>query len=343
MFRRSPMTHAQRLLLSLAFSVFCATAAHAQYQTFVSAGGDDANACTRPAPCRTFAGAIPKTVNRGEVVVLDSGEYGPFTVMGSIKITAVGVYAGVTVFDADGVTVKPAAGSEIALRGLTISGWSSSRGIVYEGPTVAREGEPTASLHVEDCTFAGLSIAGIYFKGNGDLFVKDTTIRDVLGNGIEVTAPPGQRARAALANTRLEKTHWGLSAHGAGSVNVTARDTVSSGNKNGGFLAYGSSGVRMLLQDCVASNQSVGVRAYDSARVTAEGCALANLTLGVFVNNLGDVRLSDSTVTDCDIAIQNIMVNNVGAFGYVYTFNNNRVYGNTQSVSGKWPMDATQF
>jgi hypothetical protein len=118
-------------------------------------------------------------------------------------------------------------------------------------------------------------------------------VRDVLGNGVEVTAPPGQRARAAFVNTRLEKTHWGLSAHGAGSVNVTARDAVSSGNKNGGFLAYGSSGVRMLLQDCVASNQSVGVRAYDSARVTAEGYALANLTLGVFVNNLGDVRLSD--------------------------------------------------
>ncbi|HEV2764949.1 MAG TPA: right-handed parallel beta-helix repeat-containing protein [Pyrinomonadaceae bacterium] len=337
------MTHALRLSLSLAFLFVCASAAHANYQTYVSVGGDDANNCTRPAPCRTFAGAIPNTVNRGEVVVLDSGEYGHFTVTGSIKITAVGVYAGVTVFDADGVTVKPVAGSEIALRGLTISGWSSSRGIVYEGPTVAREGEPTATLHVENCTFAGLSIAGISFKGNGDLFVKDTTIRNVLGHGIEVAAAQGQKARANIVNTRLEKTHWGVSAHGTGSVNVSARDTVSNGNKNGGFLAYESSGVRMQLQDCVASNQSVGVRAYESARVMVEGCAMTNLTLGVFVNNLGDVRLSNTTITDCDIAIQNIMVNNVGAFGYVYTFNNNRLHGNTQNVGGKWPTDAQQF
>jgi hypothetical protein len=112
MSRRSPHTHTHRLWLSLAFLLCCAHAAHAATQTYVSAAGDDSNPCDRVSPCRTFAGALAKTNNRGELAVLDSGEYGAFTVNFSVKITAVGVYAGVTVFDPDAVTINPAAGSE---------------------------------------------------------------------------------------------------------------------------------------------------------------------------------------------------------------------------------------
>ena len=45
-------------------------------RTFVSALGDDNSTCTRPAPCRTFAGAIGKTNAGGEVVVVDAGGIG---------------------------------------------------------------------------------------------------------------------------------------------------------------------------------------------------------------------------------------------------------------------------
>jgi hypothetical protein len=41
---------------------------HAQAsRTWVSGVGDDANPCSRTAPCKTFAGAISKTAVNGEI------------------------------------------------------------------------------------------------------------------------------------------------------------------------------------------------------------------------------------------------------------------------------------
>ena len=41
-------------------------------RTWVSGVGDDANPCSRTAPCRTFAGAISKTIMGGEIDLLDA-------------------------------------------------------------------------------------------------------------------------------------------------------------------------------------------------------------------------------------------------------------------------------
>ena len=54
--------------------------AHAQAnRTWVSGVGDDANPCSRTAPCKTFAGAISKTAAGGEINVLDPGGFGAVT------------------------------------------------------------------------------------------------------------------------------------------------------------------------------------------------------------------------------------------------------------------------
>ncbi len=45
--------------LAVAATLFAAAPAHAQAtRTWVSGVGDDANPCSRTAPCKTFAGAI---------------------------------------------------------------------------------------------------------------------------------------------------------------------------------------------------------------------------------------------------------------------------------------------
>src|SRR2546421_7242178 len=69
-------------------SFFCAaliagisTGAFAQAtRTWVSGVGDDANPCSRTAPCKTFAGAISKTADKGEISVLDPGGFGAVTI-----------------------------------------------------------------------------------------------------------------------------------------------------------------------------------------------------------------------------------------------------------------------
>src|SRR3954465_3295160 len=55
-------------------------------RTWVSGVGDDANPCSRTAPCKTFAGAISKTANGGEINCLDPGGFGGVTIGKSLTI-----------------------------------------------------------------------------------------------------------------------------------------------------------------------------------------------------------------------------------------------------------------
>ena len=71
----------RRILLSLAAvaTVLSLGAGAAQAQatrTWVSGVGDDANPCSRTAPCKTFPGAISKTAAGGEINCLDPGGFG---------------------------------------------------------------------------------------------------------------------------------------------------------------------------------------------------------------------------------------------------------------------------
>src|ERR1700730_19437058 len=66
-------------------------------RVFVSArSGNNANSCDNIAtPCQTFAGAVTQLNSDGEVIVLDSGGYGPVTITHGGTIEAP---AGVTAF-----------------------------------------------------------------------------------------------------------------------------------------------------------------------------------------------------------------------------------------------------
>src|SRR5947199_5368407 len=55
-------------------------------RTWVSGVGDDANPCSRTAPCKTFAGAISKTATGGEIDALDPGGYGAVTITKAITL-----------------------------------------------------------------------------------------------------------------------------------------------------------------------------------------------------------------------------------------------------------------
>src|SRR5260221_7952218 len=73
-------------LVSFALAFLCpllaSAPAHAQAnRTWVSGVGDDANPGSRTAPCKTFAGAISKTIDPGEIDCLDPGGFraGPIT------------------------------------------------------------------------------------------------------------------------------------------------------------------------------------------------------------------------------------------------------------------------
>src|SRR5213593_1110080 len=74
------------LLLALVMAVTATPASAQATRTWVSGVGDDANPCSRTAPCKTFAGAISKTAAGGEINCIDPGGFGAVTINKSLTI-----------------------------------------------------------------------------------------------------------------------------------------------------------------------------------------------------------------------------------------------------------------
>src|SRR6202162_3566875 len=73
------------------FTFALASIAFAQAtRTWVSGVGDDANPCSRTAPCKTFAGSYSKTAAGGEINVIDVGDFGSIAISKSITLYAEG-------------------------------------------------------------------------------------------------------------------------------------------------------------------------------------------------------------------------------------------------------------
>src|SRR6185312_2884503 len=111
-------------VLGIVFMIFAsAGSANAQAtRTWVSGVGDDANPCSRTAPCKTFAGAISKTAAGGEINVLDPGGFGALTITKSISIFADGVEAGVLVSGTNGIIINAGVNDVVYLHGLSFDG-----------------------------------------------------------------------------------------------------------------------------------------------------------------------------------------------------------------------------
>src|SRR5437763_15362461 len=85
-------------------------------RTWVSGVGDDANPCSRTAPCKTFAGAISKTAAGGEIDALDPGGFGAVTITKSITIDGGGTFASVLVSGTNGIVVSAGINDVVILR-----------------------------------------------------------------------------------------------------------------------------------------------------------------------------------------------------------------------------------
>src|SRR5438270_12451242 len=90
----------------LAFILAVSSSARAQAsRTWVSGVGDDANPCSRTAPCKTYAGAISKTAVNGEINCLDPGGFGTVTITKSITIDCHEIFGSVLNAGTNGVNI----------------------------------------------------------------------------------------------------------------------------------------------------------------------------------------------------------------------------------------------
>ena len=248
-------------------------------RTWVSGVGDDANPCSRTAPCKTFAGAISKTAANGEINAIDAGAFGTVTITKSITINTEGLESGVLGTGTNGITVNAGANDVVVLRGLDIDG---SQGAGASPGLNGIRFLAGGALHVQKClirNFKGASPNGfgILFTPNSasKLFVSDTIISNngaaATGGGIIIKPSAGGSAKVALDRVRLDGNTSGFNidnSAGTGS-NSYIRDSTITGNNQTGisflFTAGGGGGSLFVDGTGLFSNGGLGITANGNA------------------------------------------------------------------------------
>jgi hypothetical protein len=279
-----------------AVGLICSSLAQAQAtRTWVSGVGDDANPCSRTAPCKTFAGAISKTAACGEISVLDPGGFGGVTITKSITINGDGTLAGILNAATNGIIINAGVNDVVTIRNVSINGAGTGiNGIRYLAGK---------QVNIESCSISGFTGNGIDVSvgatGTFNLTVKKTTISGNCSGapiGIRMTKAAGASTLCASLDTvYLQGLATGLDVL-AGTATITR--SVVSNNSNFGIIAEGT-----------------GIINADSNYLTCNNNAISAQVVGSIV------RLSNNTITGNTTGIV--------ANGTVNTFGDNKNLGNT--------------
>jgi hypothetical protein len=246
-----------KLLAIAIFMIAFASLAQAQAsRTWVSGVGDDANPCSRTAPCKTWAGAISKTAACGEIDALDPGGFGAVTITKSITLDGTGTFASILASLTTGVIINAASTDVITLRGISINGFCNG----VQGINVLQ----AKTVNVEDCVIFRFAGNGITSTDNNGLAlnIRKTVIRDNAGDGINVVAAAATPARVTLDDVRFSGNANGL--HARSGATVTATNSVFSGNSGAGVFAdntVGGSFAIIRVRESQMSGNVNGVQA----------------------------------------------------------------------------------
>ncbi len=310
----------KRSFLFIFFAIavsLCAMTSAAQAQatrTWVSGLGDDANPCSRTAPCKTFAGAISKTAAGGEIDALDPGGFGTLTITKAITIDGGGgqvasVLAGT---GAPGFTINAGANDTVTLRNLRIQGvGSGTTGINFIAGL---------NLNVESCYISNFTNLGIDFEPSSRAFmtIRDSVIEGNTNGGLVTTTTSGGYNRVAITDTTFKDNgNIGIKS-GANSRTQLTRVFMSANGTGGSATSY--------------ALEANGLQSY----VDVESSIFTNSRQnGVHSTNSAIIQMSNSSVT----------FNNGNGLTYdnsgqLLSFHQNRVGGNVFDgvFSGSVPL-----
>jgi hypothetical protein len=259
---KSTIFKSRYALVGLGLLLAFGSAANAQTRTWVSSGGDDLNPCSRTMPCRTFAGALSKTVPGGIINVVDNGAYGPVTITQSVTIQSDESFAGILLSDGvSGIIVNAGDKGIVVLRGLSIDG----QGLGIDGIKLLSG----LSLTIENCEINRVTEKGINFSpvGSSVLFVKDTVIRNNnFGNGAGIVIQPGDAgsAEVTIDHVQIERNAIGIEANNHSKVSI--RDSEISRSSGDGIRAHSTLDVKgtvvvNVVGSLVSLNLGSGVKA----------------------------------------------------------------------------------
>ena len=260
------------------FSLWAGLAGAQASRTWVSGVGDDANPCSRTAPCKTFAGAISKTAAGGEIDALDPAGYGALTITKAITLDGGGgQVASVLVSGTNGIVVQAGPSDVVIIRNLRINGIGTGiNGIRWLSGK---------ALTVENCDIFGFTTNGIDIAkpDGGKAFVHNTVVQNVGQAGLSVQSTTTNTS-VDIDNSRFDL--GGTFGVIAGSFSrVTVSRSVASGNASAGFIASAGAGTAELnVTESTSSNNITGVQAGGgTAAVTVR---ISNVTLHDNLNGL---------------------------------------------------------
>lgn len=307
----------RRIYLSVLFIALCSAAQAQSVRTWVSTTGSDSNPCTRALPCRNFGAAVAAVAPGGEVVVLDSGGYGPVTVDKSVAIIAAGLHAAIAPTAGAAVTVNVTDTERIVLRGLYLNGQGGDIGIDFQAGEL---------LEVESCVISGFSEYGLRFEPStsATLFVTDVIVRNNhhgirVASGETTPEPPD----ATIVHTKVVRNSVGIWAFNGARVNiansVVATNTFGIHGGNDGTSAV----PEVNIDNCLVSDaENVGIGTQSGAIISVSNCLVSHNGFGIQAIHGGLIRVSTSTITRNHTGVS-------GTFGgTVLTFGNNRLAGN---------------
>jgi hypothetical protein len=237
---RSNMTRITLVMTTLLVAALYAVPAQAQAtRTWVSGVGDDANPCSRTAPCKTFAGAISKTAPAGEINVLDPGGFGAVTITKSITIRSDHVEAGVLAAGTSGIIVAAGATDKVVLEGLDIDG-------------------------------VGTGIHGVTISSGQTVYIISCAIRRFTQNGVNM-ASSSAGARVFIRDTNINLNNGGVNVQGNGTGNLASIfNALIDGNTSFAVQANGGGNVLGVVNSILTSSPT-GISLLNGAQAISFG------------------------------------------------------------------------
>jgi hypothetical protein len=299
------------LATALACSAFALPAQAQATRAFVSVAGSDSNNCINTlTPCRHFQTAYNAMPNGGEIDVLDPGNYGSLAVTHTLSIVGRGWATLSPVSGAAAITINSGSSDTINISGVALDG-------AHIANTTGVQFNSGGSLSVQDSVIRNNASYGILFATNGvapgAISVANTLVTDNAAVGIAIT-PSGSGVVGVLDHVTINHNgSTGLNViSGAGVINITVTDSVSSSNGDDG-IASTSFGVPANV---IVRNSTIANNGFNS------GCI--NCINGLLASGSGaQIWVTRSTITG------NLVGWNATSGGAVTSFNDNNIMGNS--------------
>jgi hypothetical protein len=275
---------------------FCAMTSAAQAQatrTWVSGTGDDANPCSRTAPCKTFAGAISKTTAGGEIDALDPGGFGTLTITKAITIDGGGgQVASVLASGTVGFNINAGTNDVVTLRNLRINGTSQSTSPGTKGINIINAG----TVEVQNCVIENFSQLGIDAENSArtQLTVTDSIIQNNTTGGIlsSTAATTGNRNRVSVNHVQFLNNGYGVRASLNTRMQVSNSFIANSSNSSttvGGAVADASTAALTIVDSTVTNGSGTGVHASNSAIIHISNVAVTKNVNGLVFDSAGQI------------------------------------------------------